>query len=455
MNCDTNIVTVSACDDVFVSNVVYDIETEILTVTLSDDTVYTTTIPTSAVLISAQADNQIVELMDGLYVALPSFGVNSLDYDNGNNLLITSSDASLTVDVQKVGTEITVDITCPDCGSSVDDHLPLTVNSSVAFSFDDANQILNLPLPTLVQDLVDSNIYTYTANDGSGDIYTLTFHPELTVIPNQPYSFDVDTQILNLPLPVLVDNGDGTYTYDPGDGGLSFIISVGGSLEVNFGVPQLFNAGTQVLDLPTPTLTDNGDYTYTYDPGDGVSSTILIGEYPLGTTNLTSDKIVDAITELSGINRAWSAEGLLQTTNDIDVNLTDDIYHTGAVGIGLDDSETIQGQHEVKGDTYVSTDGSEVNKNTQLDRDGLPITIIERFVQILAGYQIELKDASHVLQIIDNNGNFALGEIAALFSLPEDMYGAEKTFSMSNFDNSPPPSAPISVNTVTEFILNL
>lgn len=449
-NCDTNIVTLSQCEDIFVSSVGYNIETENLTVVLNDGTIYTANIPTNAIQISEQSGNQIVELVDGLFVAKPSVGVNSLPYDNGNNLLITSGDNSIDVTVNKIGNQITVDLSCVDCGGGESTHPGLTINPNLAYSFDAPNQILNLPLPTLVQ--TATNVYTYTANNGTAAVYTLTFHPSLTINPDLPYSWNPSTQILNLPLPTLTNNGNGTYTYDPGDGTAAFIITTSGSLTVNFGVPQDFDGVTQTLDLPSPTLTDNGNFTFTYNPGDGTAS-IILQEFPEGVGNLTSTSLAGALSQLAGKSSTWAKEGLLQPTLDISIPITEDIYRSGNVGIGLTNTETIQGKLEVKGDAYFTSDDNEIKQYFQIDRDGIPVSIINSLKKLATKYQIQQKTGVNMLTSIDEDGNLGIGEIDSLASLPDDTYNSQGTFTISNYNGNTPPAVPISVFSVTEFVL--
>lgn len=450
-NCDTNIVTLSQCEDIFVSSVGYNTETEILTVVLNDGTIYTASIPTSAVEISEQSGNQIVELIDGLFVAKPSFGINSLAYENGNNLLITSSDDSMDITVSKVGTQITVDLSCVNCGDGGENsHPSLTVNPNLSYSFDQSNQILNLPLPTLVQ--TATNVYTYTANNGTAAVYTLTFHPSLTINTDVTYSWNPSTQVLNLPLPTLTNNGNGTYTYDPGDGNASFIINTSNSLSVNFGVPQNFNNITQTLNLPTPTLTDNGNFTFTYNPGDGTDS-IILQEFPEGVSNLTSSSLVGALSQLAGKSTPWAKENLLQPTTDISITISEDIYHSGNVGIGIDQTETIQGKTEVKGDIYISTDGAEAKQYFQVERNGSSANVIQSLKKLATKYQVQLKNSTNMLTTVDDDGNLGIGEVSAITTLPDNMYDGQGTFTISNYNGNLPPAVPISVFSVTEFVL--
>lgn len=447
-DCETNIVNLSGCDDNYVSSVLYNIETEILTITLLDGTIYTVTIPSSGVTISEQAGNQVVELPDGIFVPTPTLGINSLVYENGDNLVITSDDDTVIVTSSKVGNEVIIDLSavCDNC----DTHPTLTVTPNVAYTFNEANQTLGIPLPTLVQ--TSANVYTYTANNGTGNVYTLTFHPALTINNNVPFSWNVNTQVLNLPIPTFTDNEDGTYTYDPGDGTTPIELSLSGQLTVNFGVAQSFNSGTQTLNLPSPTLVNNNDFTYTYNPGDG-GAVIILQEYPAGVTNLLSTTLVEAITEIASTNVPWSKEGLLQNTVDVDVEVTDDIYRTGSVGIGLVETDVIQGLLEVKGTSYITASGTEAKQVFQVNRDTVPDEIVVAVQKLANRFGIEFKTALNMLMTLDTSGNLGIGEVDTLLTLPNEMYDAEATFTISNYNDTTPPAVPVSVFSVTDFVL--
>lgn len=225
MSCEPVVLNVGGCNDidVHVSNVSYDAGTSILTIVLNDGTVYQT--PISIPLdISLHENNQVQLLVDGIYVPIPTFGVNGLEYYNGNNLSITNDDSTVAITATKSGNTITLNLSS---------HQELSVNSMQPYNFDVSTQTLSIPLPSLVYN--GQNVYTYNAGDGSADIVFST--DVCSKLPECSLSElgDIDTtgvEVNNIlawngttwiptiqsatGTTTLIDNGDGTYSFSDG-----------------------------------------------------------------------------------------------------------------------------------------------------------------------------------------------------------------------------------------------
>lgn len=461
MACETSIIQLGLCEgDIYVESVFYNTETEILSVTLNNGTVYTTSVPITEVVVSASANNQVQLLADGLYVPVPVLGVNNLAFENGENLQLTSDDNSVTISISKVGDEITADFSVD---IAQDQHPALTVAPNAAYSFDFATQVLSIPLPTLVQDGVNSNLYVYTANDGSGTTYNIEVHPELTVTTDPAaFSFDQPTQALNIPQPSLTDNLDNTFTYNPGDGSAPVVINLNAAIVdvcdalASCTIGQLSNVDTtganigQVLQwngtnwVPATivqesgavsSITNNGNGSYTHNDG-------------LGTTVL--------IQTATNANQPFAKEGVAQQTRLTAIPITDKVYRTGALGVGLTSARTVQGIFEAAGDVFINNTGTITNVYLQAKYGTVDIKEIALKLTSKTNYYIHtIEDSAKSLSALDSKGNYAIGEISAKVTLPNDIYDANNTFTISNYNASSPPNVPLSVYSVTEFVLTI
>lgn len=439
--CETNIIQVSECDDIYVSAVTYNTGTEILTVTLSDGNFYTATIPSSAVEISATGDNQLTLLGDGLYVPLPTFAVDSLAYEAGDNLVVTSGDSSIDITTSKVGTEITIDLSVAEESNN---HPALAVTPNAAYSFNASTQVLSIPLPTL--ELTDTNEYTYTANNGSGNVYVLTLHEPLDITTGAPYSFDAATQSLELPLPSITNNLDGTFTVNNGDGTATFdietVVDVCAELnsctladfgDVNIaglisGQVLVWNGAAWIpgdaADAVVSTVTDNLDGTYTHDNGDGISV------------------VIETATK---VDQPFTTEGGSQIERETPLTLIDDIYHTGNVGIGTIQSDSLLGKLHVKNGTQILQNAGTqalfriLFSDKEFNVSGEKLTSIQEFT---------INTVLRRVLNVDDSGNLGVS------TLPEDKYSAANTFTLSDITGeSSAPNCPIDSISVTGFVM--
>lgn len=129
-------------------------------------------------------------------------------------------------------------------------HPALTAtNNAAPFAFNAGAQTLNVPRPTSIT--VAGNDYTFNVGDGSTPV-TLTLHPALVSTNNAaPYSFNQTTQTLNIPRsPTLVGAGN-TYTFNAGDGTTSTVFTLHPALTLtqNAGSVSL-DAANQILNIP-------------------------------------------------------------------------------------------------------------------------------------------------------------------------------------------------------------
>lgn len=461
MACETSIIQLGLCEgDIYVQSVFYNTETEILAVTLNNGTVYTTPIPITDIEISSSPNNQVQLLGDGLYVPIPVFGVNNIAFENGENLRLTSNDESISITITKNGDEITADFSVD---AIAEQHPALTINPNTEYSFDFATQVLNIPLPTLVQDEQNSNLYVYTANDGSGDTFNIEVHPELTVTTNSSaFNFNQETQQLNIPQASLVDNGDNTFTYNPGNGGASVVIDLNAvSVDVCSALSEctindLGNVNTsgatsgQVLQwngtnwVPgtvvegegaVSSVTNNGNGSYTHN--DGLGTTVLI-QTAINTTP------------------PFAKEGVAQQTRLVSIPITDKVYRTGSMGIGLTSARTIQGIFEASGDVYINNSNTITSLYLQSKFGTVDIKEIGlKLTSIGDNYIYSIEDDTKSLSSLDNFGNYGIGEVSEKVNLPVNMYDGNNSFTISNYNNDSPPNIPISVHSVTEFVLTI
>lgn len=109
-------------------------------------------------------------------------------------------------------------------------------------------------------------------------------------------SFDADTNTLNLPVEGnLTSEGDGEYRWTPDNNTADYAFYI-------------------------PSLVDNADGTYTYDPRDGTSTI---------TINTNSGLVIPA--DISAVRRPWVEVGNAQATNATNVTESVTIFHTGTV----------------------------------------------------------------------------------------------------------------------------
>ena len=211
----TNVVNVSECDDIYLESASFNQGTSTLSLLLNDGNSISVLVPVNQINISEDAENQLVELVDGLFVPTPTLSIGGFALTPSDTLNFISGNSSITATVSKNTNNVNVDLSAL---SSDDVHNPLVIQPNQAFSFNPGDQILTLPLPTLVRDPVNPNLYTYTANDGTGTIYSIAFHEPLSVNFGVPANFNSLTQTLGIPSPSFSPSGNGGYIYNPGDG---------------------------------------------------------------------------------------------------------------------------------------------------------------------------------------------------------------------------------------------
>lgn len=202
------------------------------------------------------------------------------------------------------------------------------------------------------------------------------------------FSFDPATNTLTLPASGnLTDNGDGTYTWQPDDGGDSFDIAI-----------------------PTLEYTEGDDY-FTFDANDGTPATVV----PLGTG---SEEVPD---DISGVERPWVKIGQTQATNEDEVLPADHIWHTGkmvrgAVSIGSTAADVElrgnvalgAGNHDMTGASngFVGGDANIVKNtangtvfggtNNVIDGTSSPSTIKNDFIGGGSGNRVDAPNAAVV-----------------------------------------------------------
>lgn len=386
--CETNVIQLNqACDvpnDIYVSDVSYNGNNGLLRVTLTDGTEYDVTISAVNITLDPDATNQLESGVDGLYVGGQLFVLNGQQIDYDDAIILTSSDSSVVISENTVGNATTIDLTVDDTGLG---HNPLSVTPNVAYSFNPSTQQLNIPIPTIQKP--SANSFYFAANDGSGTAFTITTHPSLNVSNGGPYAFNQSNQTLVLPIATLIDNGDGTYDYNPGDGSGIITIEAAGSYD---------NSGSSLLATTTQ----------------------------------------DAIDELANTDIPFALESGTQGDNTSGLNLTDDIYRTGSIGFGLNNTDTIQGILHARGDIYFENSGVYFLFGTGQS--------FKQIVEELSdSNQYRIETSTRTTLVVDSLGNISTD------SIPTESMGAANTIILTDNNNSSAPNVPLSVNHVVNF----
>lgn len=212
------------------------------TITLNNGTTFTQTIPTTVDInvqsFALSGTDLILTETDGTVHTVPlpqEIKVSAVGYVAATGILtVTNSD----------GTSVTT--TIPTHPAAI------VTNNAAPFAWNAATQTLNVPqAPTLVAN--GDGSHTFTAGDGSAPV----------IIPADC-------------CPTLVDNGDGTYTFTDGNGGTTTITVHPAATLTNNAAPFAWNGATQTGNIPqVSTLADNGDGSFTFTPGDGSAITTI------------------------------------------------------------------------------------------------------------------------------------------------------------------------------------
>ena len=128
--------------------------------------------------------------------------------------------------------------------------------------------------------LIDNGDGTYSFMPGDGGAPTEVLTSTLVANADGSYTFTgADGSTVDIPAdccPTMVDNGDGTYTFTAGDGSITTITVHPAAAVTNNAAPFAWDATTQVLNVPqAPTLVANGDGSHTFTAGDGSAPVII------------------------------------------------------------------------------------------------------------------------------------------------------------------------------------
>ena len=377
---------VQLCDlplDLHTSNLEYDINTGLLRLTLNDGTEFDAVINTIGSSISTDLGNQIVTSTDGIYVGGKVFALNGEDVVYDDIVLITSVDESIDITTQKIGETTLIDLSLSYQAT------PLTIVPNTEFNYDTEMQVLNLPLPTFSNPT--PQVYTFETNDGSGTSFTITTHNALTITNGGPFAFIANSQTLILPIPSLTDNLDNTFTFNHGDGTADIIID-------------------------------------TSNPYDNTA------------TNLVAVTMQLAIDELATIDTPFAIELGTQGTVSNTLSLTDNIYRTGAIGIGLTSADAIAGKLHVNGD--IMYDNSVITMAF-----GASKMFVSDAIERSAYEQYRMSTDTRQVFSVDSYGNLSTDDV------PDDMFGAANALLLVSNNNSGVPHIPSNVNNVAVFAL--
>jgi len=323
---------------------------------------------------------------DGTYLYNRGDGVTTvLDTRDGisadaGNLLAIGSDARPFLDTSAIQANETTTVLSgvlatgnPIGVYTNEDGVVATLSETITtFSFDALAQTLTFVGEDGVATVVDITQFQDTYITAAVyDNITST----LTLTDNNGATTDISVNLSSLRASLL-DNGDGTYLFDNGAGVTTVVNTLDG---VSADLGNVLSVGTDgrpylsaVADVVT-TLVDNGDGTYVYtneigvasvvDTRDGVSAdagnSLLLGSdglpYLAGVAETVttlvdngdgtftySNEAAAAITfdAHTDANRAWGTADT-QRTNADDVLVTDSVFHTGLVAIGMLDSARI------------------------------------------------------------------------------------------------------------------
>lgn len=208
-------------------------------------------------------------------------------------------------------------------------------------------------------DNVILQIYVKVNNTGSDVAVLHDWHPMILEVTRtgSAFSFDSDNYSLNVPISGdLVDNGDGTFTWTPDDGG-------------------------DAIDIPIPIFTDNEDGTYTYDPNDGTAPITVTATVP------------DIPADISGVNRPWVKEGAAEAVNATNIGSGDAIFHEGTMVRGATAIGGTNVQAELRGNTALGNNDSNLTGSNNCLAVGEGITLTNTANGVVSGDNNTVDDA--------------------------------------------------------------
>lgn len=196
--------------------------------------------------------------------------------------------------------------------------------------------------------------------------------PVLLQVTRSGDEFDFDPQTYTLNIPVsgkLTDEGDGHYLWTPDNGGSDIHFYIGVLSEETAGTEFLWNHrdGSPAISWHIPTLTNNNDGTYTFNPNNG-GSTVTISTVSWQTKD-----------------RPWSEIGSAQATNNSSIQHTDEIYHTGRVVVGGTTNDIPGAKLEVIGNVGFGSGTNTLGNSTNSVVAGLTNTLGDTDASTIAG----------------------------------------------------------------------
>lgn len=313
------------------------------TFTYTNESNVVTTIDVATLLVDAGISDGFVNNNDGT-LTHTSINNTSVTFDINNLLLTTTPLFTVNAGTTSVSTDASL-------GSQVityGDILHFWSNGSLNFNVQAGSVVVGIDTEADIIPYVPTTLTSTNVGDALDELAANSHNPTTLTNTAAPFSWNVSTQTGNIPLtPTLVDNGDGTITYNPNNGAAPITIDVTEnanevltttSITVN-GTTYPANTSVQTILSAISAYAGITNLTYTPSATNGtiVSDTGSDATIPQATITdagllIPADKI--KLNNLSGVNTGdqTSIVGITGTKAQFNTAVTDgDFLYVGDI----------------------------------------------------------------------------------------------------------------------------